>query len=221
MSKQLLLNMFFTGFLFGAGPCMASCGPVLIAYIAGTKNNIVKALTGYALFSLGRISVYLALSLAIFYVGSLSVARISADYSWLIYKAGGSLIVLIGLFMALGKKIAYPRFFNSLGQGLLEKNRKSVTILGLVIGMLPCAPLLAVFSYIALAAKSAPQSLVYSLSFGIGTVFSPLILLILVSGALSRFINKKEEIYRRVFGFICGSVLIFLGLQLILRRVNV
>ncbi|MFH1397437.1 MAG: sulfite exporter TauE/SafE family protein [Candidatus Omnitrophota bacterium] len=220
MNKHFILNMFLTGLLFGSGPCLASCGPILVTYIAGTKKNIAKAVISYVLFSLSRILVYLVLSLAIFFIGALSVEKISLNYSGLVYKIGGGFIVLIGLFMVLGKRIGYPHFLNSLSKGLLEKDKKSVCLLGLIVGLLPCAPLLAVFSYIALAAKSTLESLVYGLSFGIGTILSPLILLVIASGALSGFIRKKEEVYRRVFSLACGLIIIFLGLQLILRGIN-
>ncbi len=198
-----------------------SCGPILLTYIAGTKKNITLALISYVLFSSGRILVYLVLSLVIFFIGALSVERISLNYSWMVYIIGGGFIVLIGLLMVSGKRIKYPRFLNSLAQGLLEKDKKSACLLGLIIGLLPCAPVLAVFSYIALAAKSVHENLVYSLSFGIGTSLSPLVLLVVVSGALSGFIRKKEEVYRRVFSLVCGLIIIFLGLQLILRGINV
>lgn len=200
---------------------MASCGPILITYISGTKKNIAKAMISYVLFSLARILVYLGLSLAIYFIGALSVEKLSGNYSWLVYKAGGSFIVMIGLFMVLGKRIVYLPFLKGLERRLLENDKKSVFILGLIIGLLPCAPLLAVFSYIALIASSSHESLAYSFFFGIGTSLSPLILLVAASGALSGFIRKKGEIYRRGFSLVCGLIIIFLGIKLILRGINV
>ena len=88
--------------------------------------------------------------------------------------------------------------------------------LGLIIGFLPCAPLLAVLSYIGLISFNWRQSVFYSLVFGIGTLISPLILLVLGAGAISKILLNKPKIYH-IFRFICGLIIILFGLQLILR----
>jgi sulfite exporter TauE/SafE len=88
-------------------------------------------------------------------------------------------------------------------------------MLGLIIGILPCAPLITVVSYIGLIAKHWFNTVIYSLSFGLGTVFSPLLVLLIFTGLIPKFI-KKERIYR-IFNLACGLIIVFLGVQLIRR----
>lgn len=91
-----------------------------------------------------------------------------------------------------------------------------MVIIGLSMGLLPCAPLLATFSYIGLISKSWLQSLYYSLAFGIGTFFSPLILLAVFTGLLPRLLGRSA-LFGRIFAFLCGLIMVFLGVNLIKR----
>jgi len=213
---RILLSLFILGFSFGLGPCLASCGPVLISYLAGNRRDVLRSLWSYVLFSSARVSVYIILSLAVFLLGKFTLERLLGAYSRYIVIAGGSLIILLGLLMALGKKIKF-KFWQLLRENMLEHDKKSVIALGMVIGFIPCAPLLAALSYIGLISKSWLDSLSYSFSFGIGTFLSPLILLAALSGMIPRFLTDKKGVYARGFSFICGLIIIFLGIHLISR----
>jgi len=213
MSK-IIVSMFLTGLFFGSGPCLASCGPLLISYIAGTKKNIPKSILTYIIFSLSRISVYLVLSLAIFTLSQLTVTRLLGSFAKYIFILGGGIMVFLGALLAFGKKIAFP-FSQSLYNKMLGRDKKSILLLGLVIGLLPCAPLLAIFSYIGLVSRTWSASLLYALSFGVGTFISPLILLAILAGLIPRMLEGKKTVYYSIFSFICGLIIIFLGLQLI------
>jgi sulfite exporter TauE/SafE len=212
----MIISLFLYGLLFGSGPCVASCGPLLISYVAGANKNILEAIRIYVLFSLSRISAYLLISLAIFFLGRVVLERALRDYSGIVYFLGGGFIIFIGIIMALGRSIrlAHSQF---LEKKFLQKDFKSIVVFGLVIGFLPCAPLLAVFSYSGLIAKSGLQSLLYTLSFGLGTIISPLLLLTALAGFLSRFIFDKKAIYARIFNLACALIIIILGVQLIMR----
>lgn len=206
MSAQVIktiIGLFILGLSFGSGPCIASCGPVLISYIAGTKKDIIKGLTDYILFSLTRISVYIVLGLLVFFLGRFVMGRFMNAFSKYVLILGGSFIILVGIIMTLGKR--------------LESDNRNIIIMGLVIGFLPCAPLIAILSYIGLISKTWLHSLFYSFSFGIGTFISPLILLVILTGLIPKFILEKKAFYSRVFSFICGLIIIFLGFQLIRR----
>jgi len=212
--NKIILNLFLAGLLFGSGPCLASCGPILISYIAATKKNIFKGLLTYILFSLARISVYLLLALLIFFLGKFTLERLSGDYSKYIFIIGGSFIVLVGLLTALGKSLEIkPLKF--LHKNILEHDKKSILIIGLVIGLIPCAPLLGIIAYVGLVSKSWAQSLIYGFSFGLGTFMSPLILLAILAGIIPQWLQDKQYYY--IFRFICGIIIIFLGLELIIK----
>jgi len=201
-----LFYLFMSGLLFGSGPCLATCGPILITYIAGTKKHTLKALFVYGLFSLARISVYLFLSLAIYFFGRFTLERLIGNSSRFILIIGGAFIVLMGILTAMGRSYT-----------IIRHDKKNVFALGLIVGFLPCAPLLAILSYIGLVSKSWVDSLYFSLSFGLGTTLSPLILLTALSGLIARLLKDRKTLYQKIFSFICGLIIIFLGIQLIVK----
>lgn len=211
---KIIISLFVSGVLFGSGPCIASCGPVLIAYAAGTGRNVFKAFKVYILFSLSRISVYLAMGILVFFLGRMLLEGALGGLSKYIFILGGAFIIAVGIIMLLGRRLEFKPF-QFLYRNILERDKKSIVIIGLIIGLLPCAPLLAILSYIGLISKSWADSLLYAFVFGLGTFISPLILLLLLSGLISRFVKEKN--YCRVISFICGLVIIFLGVQLAMR----
>lgn len=201
---KTLITLFLLGFSFGFGPCLASCGPILIVYLAGTKKNVRKSITGYLLFSLSRISAYLVLGLLVFFAGRVAASRLLGDFSRYIFILGGGFIVAIGALMMSGRRIEL-------------KGWNNLPLLGLIIGLLPCAPLLAIFSYLGLISRAWWQSLLYGLSFGLGTLLSPLLLLAGFTGLIPRFWQNKKDNYDKIFIFLCGLIIVFLGLQLMRR----
>lgn len=217
---RIMGNLFISGLLFGSGPCLASCGPLLISYIAGTRKDVLRSLIAYMTFSLSRMAAYFTLALLIFFLGRFTVESFAGQYAKYIYLLGGSFITVIGIIMVLGKHLIF-KFLNltKIQKVILEKDTKSVVLFGLIVGFLPCAPLIAILSFIGLISKSWLQSLTYSLSFGLGTLLSPLVLLIIFTGLIPKIITQRAAIYYRIFSFICGLVIIFLGIQLIYRGV--
>jgi len=213
---NILLSVFVLGLTFGSGPCLASCGPMLISYVAGTKKTGLRGLGVYFIFTAARVSVYIALAILAFFFGNIAFERILGDNLKYITIAGGLFIIFIGLLIASGRETKL-KYFHMCSMKMLERDTKSIIALGLFAGILPCGPLIAVLSYIALVSKTWMASLFYSLSFGLGTFFSPLILLVIFSGFLP-VLAQKSVLLQRVLSFVCGLVIIFLGLQL-LRRV--
>ena len=211
---KILLSLFLLGLSFGSGPCLASCGPILIPYVAANKKNVLNSLRAYVLFSLGRIFVYLALGMLIFLLGRILTERLLSDISGYVLFVGGAFVVLIGLLTAFGRKIEYkPCQF--LKKHLLQQDGKSIFTFGLIVGLLPCAPLLALFSYTGLISKNWFNSLLYSFVFGAGTFISPLLPLVLLTGYFSHFFKHNREVYERIFGVVCGLIIFFFGLQLL------
>ena len=213
---SLVLSFFLLGLSFGAGPCMASCGPLLISYVVGTGKDTKKSVVAYILFSLSRVSVYLALSILVYLAGKFVVEGLVGTISRYVYIFGGIFIVLMGVLMITGNKIEWG-ICGFLRKKLLERAKLSVFMLGLVTGFAPCAPLLALFSYMALVSKSWVTSIIYAFSFGIGTVISPLLLLAVFAGLIPAVLKNKREAFGRVFNLLCGIIVIILGLRLIFR----
>lgn len=195
------IAIFVLGLTFGSGLCIASCGPILISYIAGAKKDILKSFIAYSLFSISRIAVYILLSLLLFFLGRFIVGKFMEEVSRYVLMLGGGFIILVGILTVLGKS--------------WKCDKQNIIVMGAVIGLLPCAPFIAALSYITLISKTWMHALFYSVSFGFGTFLSPLILLTVLTGLIPKFMVDKKDIVSRIFGYICGLIMILLGAQLI------
>ena len=160
--------------------------------------------------------MYVVLSLAVFFLNRFVIEHLLGGLYRYVLILGGGFIIIVGLFMAFGKKLEL-KFCQSLHKNLLERDKKSIFIAGLIIGLLPCAPLLSIFSYVGLISRTWLASLLYAFSFGIGTFVSPLVLLAILAGIIPHIFLGKKEIYASIFTFICGATIVFLGIQLISR----
>ena len=96
-------------------------------------------------------------------------------------------------------------------------NYGGLFILGFIIGMFPCAPLLALLFEISLISNGALAGLFYALFFGLGTLISGLIVIGSVTGIFTRlpakiFSSKRSNL---IFRIICALLLMSMGLGLI------
>jgi sulfite exporter TauE/SafE len=205
------LNLFLSGFLFASGPCLVSCGPLLVSYIAGNRKDISQAVAFYSLFSLSRVAVYLVLGLGVYFLGNMAREYLFPGYVSLF---GGTFIGLCGLFMILGKNLK-PPFINWFERFFRPSQIKNPLVFGLIYGLLPCAPFLLLLSYVGLISHSWQESLVYTFCFGLGSYLSPLLVLSVFSGALSGFLKGAKEKYLKALSVLCGLIIVFLGIQLI------
>ncbi len=210
---KIALSLFFSGFLFGFGPCLASCGPFLISFIAGTNKNIPQAIIFYSLFSLSRVGVYLVLGLLIYFLGNIAQEYLFPGYVSLF---GGIFIALCGLFIILGEKLKLPRIA-LLNKFFSQGKINNPLVFGFIYGLIPCVPFLTVLSYSALVSRNWEQALFYTFSFGLGTFLSPLLAVSVFSGALSGLLKGAREKYLKVLSVLCGLIIIFLGVQLARR----
>ncbi|MFH1457903.1 MAG: sulfite exporter TauE/SafE family protein [Candidatus Omnitrophota bacterium] len=215
---NITFSLFLTGLLFGSGPCLATCGPILVSYVVGTCKDIPKGLKDYLLFSLARIFVYLVLVQAVFFLGSFTLQRILGRYAQYLLILGGIFIAWIGVLMMLGKRPEF-KFWQRVHKNIAGRDKQNLIGMGLVVGILPCAPLLAVLSYIGLTSKTWAHSLLYGVSFGLGTFLSPLIALVILAGFIPRVLMSRKAVYERVFSLICGFIIFFFGLRLIISAI--
>ncbi|MGE5197804.1 MAG: sulfite exporter TauE/SafE family protein [Deltaproteobacteria bacterium] len=211
-------TLFLLGLSFGAGPCMASCGPILISYVVGTKKGVLKSAGAYLLFSLARIFAYVALGVVVFFLGNFIAENWFSRFSRYILIAGGTFIIILGILTAFGRRLkSMPCLF--LHEKFLKSDRKSLIFLGLILGVMPCAPLLALLGYVGMISKNWPSSIIYSFSFGLGTLLSPLLVITALAGLIRRFLQDRGETYQNIVSAISGVIIILLGIQLIYRAV--
>ncbi len=189
---------------------MASCGPLVVSYTVGTGKNPGQGAGFYFIFSIGRICVYVLAGFLFFFAGRLAAENLWSGFYRYATVFGGGFLVLAGSLMAFGEK---NRFCQGLSRHIIIRDKFSTFIFGVITGIAPCAPLIAVLSYIMLVSKNWMESMVYSLSFGIGTALSPVILLVLISGFLRQKIVHNR--FWRWLQIICAAAIIVMGLRLV------
>ena len=205
--------MFVSGFLFASGPCLASCGPLLISYIAGTEKDISRAFIFYSLFSFSKTAVYLVLGLGVYFLGSFAREYLFSGYVSLF---GGLFIGICGAVIILGKQLRFP-FLRLLGKIFAQGQIKNPVIFGLIYGLLPCLPFFTVLSYSGLVSHNWAEALLYTFCFGLGTYFSPLLLLSIFSGTLPGFLKNAGGKYLIILRVLCGLVIVFFGVQMAMK----
>lgn len=210
------LQLFGIGFSFGiAGPCLLSCTPVIITYVTGVEKKWGKRVQGILTFSFGRLLAYVLLG----YLAALSglaLRQFTAGNLALFFKPlAGATSILLGVLVLVRKapsacacKPAASRVYDFGG----------MFIFGFLIGMTPCAPLLALLFEIALISGTPLDGACYALSFGMGTLISGLIVMGSLVGILAGLSGKilKSGTSRFVFKAACASLLILLGIGFII-----
>ncbi len=129
-----------------------------------------------------------------------------------IYLSIGCFIILIGLTTVFYKGKSFSYVCSWINKG----NIRNVGVLGFLIGLAPCLPLLGILNYIILVSQTNFQAIIFTLIFGLGTIISPLFLMVLFSGKLvSQF--AKSNTFKIAIRLVCGLILIFLGGRIILQ----
>ena len=206
-------QLFGIGFGFGlSGPCLLVCAPVLITYVAGKQTAWKQALSDIFVFLTGRFIAYLALG----YLAGLSglILRQFCNLSIIpfVKALGGVVIIFLGIYVWLGKE-PLPWLHKC------RADASSLFVLGFIMGIFPCAPLLALLLEITLISKTPLGGLFYALFFGLGTFISGLLVIGGLSGISTRLPAKilKSKKSNLTFRIICALLLMGLGLDLIFR----
>ena len=199
----------------GSGPCLASCGPVLISYIAATKKSAMQGLHSWFIFSLSRFVTTVFLGLVAGIAGANLFNRLYSGVSGpIIWFATGAFISCLGILIIFGIHTKF-KTCSALNKSLIQHNIRSLAILGMLIGVLPCAPLIGILSYITMTSTHYMQGILMAAAFGLGTAISPLALLAMAAGAIPKLKLLQDRRALIIFQRICGTILIFLGVHVI------
>ena len=209
------LQIFGIGFSFGiAGPCLLACAPVLITYIAGSKKVWREVFKDIFVFLSGRLFAYMLLGALAGLSGILLRKFSSSGLSSYFQPLAGTVTILFAIIVLTNKngpecacRTVHGKVYNFTG----------VFVFGFLIGMSPCAPLLALLFDIALMSKGAVDGMIYAFFFGAGTFLSGLITVGVIAGLLTRIPAAfvKSRTANIIFKTICAVLLIVLGLGLI------
>jgi len=209
-------QLFGIGFGLGVmGPCLFSCAPVVLAYIAGKGEKGVPAVKDILTFLSGRLAAYAALG----FMAGLSGAflqRLSVVYRNRLESAGGIITAALGAAVILGLGRGRAGCGNRHG----FMNATGLFTFGMVIGLVPCAPLLAILYDIALMSKTAAAGAGYAVFFGLGTFVSGALTLGIFAGLITkvpeRFLREGTSAF--IVRLLCGALLILMGLGFIAGR---
>lgn len=212
---KLYIELLLTGVALGWGPCFSLCAPLAVPYILATQKNWRGGLTLSLAFSLARIIPYIIFGSISATVGQYLVRRFYEGQAKIITSiAVGVFICLLGVLILIGKSpyLHLCPAVKKAGPGGV----KEMFALGLLLGLAPCLPLLAVLAYIAMHADSLIQGALSGLSFGLGTLISPLVLCGPLAGGLALVLQKKPMVYN-IFSRLCGLMLMYLGIGMIIK----
>jgi sulfite exporter TauE/SafE len=212
--------MLYTAFLFGlisSFHCIGMCGPIAMM-LPVERNNPAKKATQIITYHLGRLTAYGSIGLLFGLLGKgLFLAGIQQQMSVVI---GVAMIVVI---LTPEKVFAQYNFSKpvfrwisrikqTLGSHFKNKSYKSLFIIGLLNGFLPCG-MVYVALFGAIAMQSAGFGVLYMLLFGLGTV--PLMsVVVYVNSFLTVPIRNKIQKVIPYVGVIIGALFILRGLGL-------
>jgi len=207
MALKVFVELFIAGLTLGFGPCFLFCGPIIFSYIFAKGLNHKRGLLFTVIFSLGRIIAYSILGLiAVAFVSTLGIQKN-------IFKQIAGVIILLMLpIYDLAKDNKLCNFF----QRSFGKNIKTNSfLLGVFIGLTPCAPLVGILTYIACKSENIFYGFFNGFVFGLGTLFSPLIFVGLFSGLFTSYISKTGKFFL-IFKIIANIALVYFGVKLLL-----
>lgn len=217
---KICLSLFITGIILGAGPCLASCGPVLISYIAGTKSSPLGGLWSWFVFSITRVLVYIFLGVIAGFAGAGLFRRFYWEMpGYIIWFTGGVFISFLGILIFSGRE-SRLKICRLLNQSLIQKDTKSLITLGVIVGIFPCVPLVGVLSYITMVSTHFSQGLLMSAAFGAGTFISPLVFFGMLAGAIPKLKVLQDEKNLLIFQKICGAIIFLLGVHIIIKTLS-
>ncbi len=225
------LQIFGIGFTFGiAGPCLLSCAPVLITYIAGSKTCLpasdvravrqecqAEVFKDILTFLSGRLLAYILLGALAGLSGALLKKFTGSSLAIYLEPLAGAVTVLFAIIILTGKSGASCECPTASGKRL---NFGGILAFGFLIGLSPCAPLLALLFNITLMSRGLLDGAFYAFFFGLGTFLSGLITIGVIAGILTRipavFIRSKTAI--TIFKTVCALLLLALGLGMIFKN---
>jgi sulfite exporter TauE/SafE len=205
---KVVIELFVAGIGLGFGPCFLFCAPIISSYIFAHGFNHKEGFKITITFSLGRIVAYSILGLVtVVFLNTLGIQK------YIFKQIAGILILLILPIYNFWE--GDIKFCNILNKFFVNKTKMNTFLLGLLIGLSPCAPLVGILTYIACKSEYVFLGIFYGFIFGIGTFFSPLIFSGFLAGLFSGYLSKMHGIF--LFFKILGNIfLIYFGIKLIL-----
>lgn len=216
------LSALVLGIVYGATFCTLTCSPFIASYIIGSDRGTRRGVVLSVVFNGGRVVTYGALGLAAGLLGSAFLT--DGTYATWGALAFGAAVAAIGVWMAARRRPGRRgtgcacsqeaswarRLWHRLEPREGNGGELSAGLMGLLIGLVPCPPLVALLVFAA-AMGSAGTGLALGLLFGIGTVVSPIIIVAAAAGWFSDRIASEAPTMRGAVMRAGGLMLLVLG----------
>lgn len=216
------VQLFTIGFTFGlSAPCIVVCMPALFFYVSNKTDNIFEAIIKISILLAGRLLAYMFLGILI----GFSMQKIQHFLGFIEFPGikllAGIIIVLFGVSVwrnqTKTKDVCAKKLIS---HQKMQNDFSYLFILGFIIGISPCAPLIALLFEMVLFVKSPLQGLLFLTAFGFGTFLSGLLVFGVMNGLFKFIANKTffshpkfQDIYRKI----SAVLIIILGLYFLLK----
>lgn len=206
-------ELLIMGFSVSWGPCFLLCAPLIFSYLAADERGWKRTIPKLLIFASTRLVTFAILGSLAAIIGK-SLAGSLRRYDEVLFILAGFFVCLLGLLIILGKS-PQPRLCGIMRRFTIDNPLGGAMILGFLLGILPCFPHLVALTYISLISKGLGQGTLYGLSFGMGTLLSPAIILGGLGGSLPSLIKNRR--YYQYLQWGCGLLLLFLGIRIAWR----
>ena len=206
---------FVTGIVSGISQCSVACAPFISTYIMGSREGALDGIKCYATFTAGRVFMYAVIGLVSGYIGTtFDGMGKNAPYLSLVFSF---ILISIGLLMLIrpvstncNRPKGKIELFGFISHRVAFNPTTHLFVMGMAFAVIPCPPMAGILVY-SLKMPSVISSSILMLLFGIGTAFSPLIIISAVAGWFSSKIKTEVPQYKMIFQRLSGMILILLG----------
>lgn len=228
MLLNLAIPSFIAGLLTFLAPCTLPLVPGYLGFISGVSPRDLKEASGSArrkifmngvMYVVGFSAVFIVLG-SLFGLGGAALFK----YRVWLSRIGGVFVILFGLYMmhvfeipflASDRKLQPPK-------ALKPGNPLSSLIFGatFAFGWSPCVgPILGSVLFLASTSATVAQGAFLLFIFSLGLAV-PFLIIAIGIGSATQYIKKLEKFFR-VFSFIGGVFLVFLGVLLLTNKLGV
>lgn len=214
------LSALLLGIVYGATFCTLTCSPFIASYIIGSDRGTRRGIWLSVIFNGGRVLTYGLLGLAVGMAGgAFLVEGAYALWGAILF---GVAVALIGTWIAVRRRSSpacgcrggaswAQRLWHRVEPREGDGGELSAAGMGLLIGLVPCPPLIALLVFAA-AVGSAGTGLVLGILFGVGTVISPIVIVAAAAGWFSERIAREAPMMRSGVRRLAGLMLVALGI---------